>query len=1302
MRDVTFDPSLSRSIAARLRIDDERVRFSSVLTSETYTNSYYDAEDYNSGILRVIQEGTRLYSQYVQDGVFPAWVYIVSGVGSTDKPALFGNKLFYRNVGAHIVTRTFDGAAWSAETDTGVVVNSFCAVAPVSATEFYVLDKLATESSAYRYVHRLRYWNGSTLSTWDGRFYNSDTRFFDAVRVNSADYIYAYEQNGRGVYLKKVGNNWGTLQPLIPMDVIDDIFSYHPNLVSVINGKVWITGVMTRGETMVPLHIYMQGPEQPTLGRDMFIWKGSPGRTAVGGRKISYASEPLIGKLHLVGNEIWYLGPKILSRAPATSIFGVDNPAKMLTAGPVNVRLGAMSNQPFLLTADLPGNLTHAALKAGARAVLDVCTNDIWKTIGTFSIDALVKPRDGNGRTQTLVARSAAAKKLAQWESDAPFDYWSQTKQSSNPADMSEVVRIRGMWKDYDNTLGMERLNEDGFMYLTAKSCRNGEVRGHFQKVAGNFGIRFGVGLNYWVEGKYEAAARLKVDAYQVKDEQLLNNGIFAVYGTTEVNSAPGIKLYQVVGNVFQPLTNGAGTALQASVDFGSGTYYWLQMSFNEGRVKVMYRSGTTWTTAIDDVPKFYGETMPWMQDQTGRAAFYAKNVTPNSLCAPFSSTDRKIYLDDITGFPTSDTLIVDGEQIAYDGKSALSTRLSSTTVAPDRLMTAAQTGSGGEWAYIGRLDTSMWCRRKLDGLGWPAAPNALYVEVRITKFGDPQYDLVLGLYKNDATAGAPLGTPVEAFTIPRTMVNTNGMMSTIGFFLSKEYALTANNFNVVLSSNTAAADANNYYAMYVYSNAAATTNLASYYNKTTNTWVASGSVYEPQIFCYGMSTLPSIWSNKQVVCVSYVSGFNIGTTFKDEAGSEYTILDKDEDFSRTYMLLDRPYQQAGSPHTFSVLPYLTITQRGINGTLPASHARTTVSVYKPVPCFKCDRVEYYSSDLDLTLEEIVSEIARKSGVETTFADDELVPEPLAPNVGVTIPRGDVVVKCTLPSLTGTVVLEPWKLSQGTAGIQFTISSSSIAYGVRETFTLAAPMVGDITASFFEDSASFWCNGNFIHTFRLVDADLLAARMSSVVTQMYLGISGTETAPITFHIPESSMRIDNYILDNGRKGADLVNSLIGEKHFFYQDTADGSLRLFRDRTVVNEGAPFRLVVSAQDREEDAPGATWIRVEGGEIYEAFDDAKIAEYGMIFHLAHANEVNSMYEAIQQADYVLDDYASQYNTRSLEGEADFRVEPNDLIYYETDEGIEQIIVDSVDYEISVEGENARCAMTIQGRVP
>lgn len=210
------------------------------------------------------------------------------------------------------------------------------------------------------------------------------------------------------------------------------------------------------------------------------------------------------------------------------------------------------------------------------------------------------------------------------WQSDAPYDYWSQTKLKTAPANMEDVIRITGKWKE-DETSGdlyLEDIAEDGFLYLTPKETRNGLIKAKFKQVNADAPIKFGVGLNYFVESKADAAARLGIDTYEVKDNMLQNNGIFAIYGVHDIGGTDtlGIGVYQVDGTGFHLLSDAGSTPLFSAVDFGLD-YYWLQMRFEEGRIKVWYRAdtATSWTLAVDDVPVYHADNFPWTYDELGR-----------------------------------------------------------------------------------------------------------------------------------------------------------------------------------------------------------------------------------------------------------------------------------------------------------------------------------------------------------------------------------------------------------------------------------------------------------------------------------------------------------------------------------------------------------------------------------------------------------------------------------------------------------------------------------------------------------
>ena len=191
-----------------------------------------------------------------------------------------------------------------------------------------------------------------------------------------------------------------------------------------------------------------------------------------------------------------------------------------------------------------------------------------------------------------------------------------------------------------------------------------------------------------------------------------------------------------------------------------------------------------------------------------------------------------------------------------------------------------------------------------------------------------------------------------------------------------------------------------------------------------------------------------------------------------------------------------------------------------------------------------------------------------------------------------------------LPDLgLDTVVLSSGRLTAAAQGLDLEIGADHISYvkqGVaRETFPLARPMIGWVTVSFYENFISVWCEGKFVHSFVIDQADVDAG--GSLFT-----ITGTFGTPIEVDMPEACIRTDNFILDAGKRGAMLLSDLIGNRRFFYQDDMDGNLRIFRGRKEVNTAeTPYALEVENTAQESDASIVTRLRVEGAEVEEHYD-------------------------------------------------------------------------------------------------
>jgi hypothetical protein len=417
-------------------------------------------------------------------------------------------------------------------------------------------------------------------------------------------------------------------------------------------------------------------------------------------------------------------------------------------------------------------------------------------------------------------------------------------------------------------------------------------------------------------------------------------------------------------------------------------------------------------------------------------------------------------------------------------------------------------------------------------------------------------------------------------------------------------------------------------------------------------------------------------------------------------------------DFSQWYDLA-YPYTTAG----FVGRTTLTPTVRGAYGTTATAQTAGIVSVYSPRPALLIHKVEFYSTDIDMTLADVATEIAGKAGVKVVT--DEMRAAPLPHATGFYVQRGELIGVYDIGNhSTGTIRFSPWLTAQ-TLTDQYTPYFDVYAdrieylkrhnvtpyYILRESFPLSEPLNGKVRVSFYDNTVSFWNCDRLIHSFQLTDDD-----RRTTVFDNYLYISNTTGQDISFHIPYACQRIDNFIMDNGKKGTALLNDLAGRRKIFFTETIDGSIRLFRSRTEVNLAAPYRLAVSTGKVETDIPIATRIRIEGGEVYETISSA-IWKHGNVFTMAHIPEINNWEDVGYFTGIMLEDAANEYSRRELTGAADWRIEPQDIIYVELPdrgdpnfptglpEGVTPLIVDSINFDMVVNQDAVQCDMTLIG---
>jgi hypothetical protein len=1329
MRNVAYEQALSpvRSIGARLTFSDTRLRFSYVPTPESPADyDLYDACEYGTGILQAAvlksdPAGTIRF-RYIADldGVWPAWSTVRPSPDPIYHLALHAGRLFMSstNLGVGFWRADYSNGAFYGSTSIARYDN--CLLAPVSTNDVYVLKNTTAAGKPYSYGKLMKVNMTTWVETpWYGRIYDTTpARYMDAVRVGNVDYIYMTEEaGGRTVFVKNEAGAWSEKKFVVPLDVVDDVSSFRLSSATVINGKTLVTGALSRSWG-VPMHIYTFGPDRYTLGRDLFI----------GSQHIAGS-----GKLHLVDSTLWYIGPGLIYKAPATQLVGYDNPAMTFTTEAVtNLRMSAASNQPFTLTVDLDHTLSHAAIRPGSQVKVEAKVNGEYSDIGTFNVDAVLRPNEDTGQSLSLALRSHNLKELTTWESDAPYDYWSQIKLSTNPKDLAKVIRATGQWKEENGALTTYDLNKDGFLYTSAKACHNATVRAKFKRMSGDWNVRFGVGVNTYIETKAEAAERLDKDLYSITEADYGQNGIFAIFGKTEYNGTmPGIGLYTLNTSVWTKLT-------AVSLSLAEDVYTWVQFRFTDGLCQIYTRPDgvDAWTKVLEYTIES-NDFFPWKADYMGRGAIFARNETASSTFR--NIINNLIAVDDNSIFAVSDKVVVDQEVITYSGKSnpAPTTLASPPEYPPEATYDYPEsayyplykngTASGVEANIIlagqsfGIAGTAK-IRQKLNAPVYYAG-RICGIRAQIYKIGNPTDGVKVSIVNSKLSAKT-------TYTVPSSQMDAYPA-SPRDRFSRKQIAfpvdvVTIANTDYLVFERVGDLDPNNYYVLlattYV---AGATAAACDKYNEVTKVWSAvTNTVVQSNLYVYkpGELRLTSEWTgfpNQPGYFANWVlRGLPIQGHFSTSTGYFYSGVDLPEvwtsaksdvlTYSNYAFHISTPVPEQWC-RPWNVYPTLMIDQRAMDGTATSTHTEgIPIYVFRAGPFIYLSSVEYYSSDYDLSLEDMAVEIAAKSGVqniESTLAyPASVVPSASNP----TFSRRNIIAHLRLDALDGTVVLEGRKPAADQPGFALTIDGSTLSMA-GETFTADNPITGDVTVSFFEEPLtslqsesdprtvyiSVWQNGTFLYTFVRSDAG----------TGDLFIIQGTATAPIGVHIAEACMRVDNWILDNGKKGAQLIEELIGEKRFFFHDH-EGAVRLFRTRDEINPGEPYPLAVTEGWAESDASIATRIRIEGSDIRELYDEEMLVEHGNLFRLVHMNEVNSPADAAYYADVVMDELGSRYKNQTLQGAADPRVEPNDILYVQLPDGAAtrtaKVIVDSVDFVLTVDETAAVFDMSISGRVP
>jgi len=1384
----------SRAIGGQFIFRDNRLVFSARNNSESigvYSVYDVDACQDGSGILRVAtkNDGTLQYV-YIDDPVeiitdtwqpWGAWSQINALSGNSNcNIAVEDSRAWFAKDDGYLYYIDYDSGTdtWGTEVqvlDISTWLTLDVRLAPVNTDLCYV--KVGPDGGVQKYsaIYAVSS-TGSIQSTFHGRVYGdatADARF-DAVTLGDYDYIFAADKDtGRSLYTKVSNGVWSELKQVVPLDVVDNTAFFQLGSVSVIDGKIWIAGRYSRGEFM-EFEMYSFGNgDNFSSARDMYI--------------SNHWSDTIGGKLFLIGNYLVYSGYGGEAYSPATMLVGVDNSTRKKTTSEV---FGASINFRTSNAGKFSGEISNSLrddpiIREGGEVEIFSTINGNSSTLGKFGLDVISPSDTLSGGRFALGGRSIGAKKMDQWESDQSYDFWSQNKGYCNPSELEEIVLSPGDWNSDDSVLSMEDLNIDGFAYTVERATRGGSSKARFKYTTDSgYSPSFGVGVNYYQETKYEAATRLGVEASEVTEGQYGNSGIFAIYDGTDM------KVYSIVTDVWTEIAT-------SSLELDADTWYWIEILFQDGYIRVSYREDatTSWVEVIETVFE-EDDTEPWFRDQddVGRGALYMRNGSVYSDTVGFSSSAAIIPVDDVTDFPTTETVIVDNEKITYDGVATASPlpdemewiegytfrQAPHNNASWDNILLYNQpwrdeTGeinlgrSYTESMFVGQAFRGPYGRERVDKLYVPVkkvgSPGDLYAYFVLDAFDNdyhPVASAVLG--RSTGVAAADIDTEYdwiefdftgESWThndYPNRTLAASGYGKAYWVFLS-----TAPSIGSSSETYSAYADASNYYQVKLNASYSEALGLTLYWKDGSPHWNnCSGSLpfqlvgagpfvadaYEIYVADADAVTIDEdTYNDMALVCIEgpgegramRIVGYDSQAPSQWVPNRSYLPPDNWEDHvndtnhgawedpdARRIFVDERP-SSFGDGSKFLIKPALMIGTdvdgellRGVDDTTVTSHGETEVSIYRSNRVL-CDSFEVHSTDIDMRIEDMAAEIAGKSGVFNFTAEKDIDESVEFTDAGWNGEYFDqhrhAIVKFDMPTLAagGEVGLE-FRLDDPTTpaqGYRITIDDDDnvnfyiydSGWTLLEEYPMSFSPGGEVTISVQTDLEydmghfSIWVNGRFVHSF--TDGTYLDGDYIGIVSYL------AATFVVDISAPLIDRRVDNFILDMGVRGYQLLTQVIGAKRIGIIDKDDGGIHLARiafggsyDYTIPD------IVVDVGRSISDAELKTVIRSEGGEIVELVDYDQIAEHGFLFGMFNAPEATDEWETSMEATAILYDVQSSAETVSFVGAADPRIESNDVARVYIPSGYETIIIDAVDYTLDVSGDQPIFDMSVEAR--
>lgn len=644
-----------RIVSSRLVIKDHRLRFYDLNKSSISLGSLksYDAAEKSGSIYEVANYNNTLYYRYISNpgGSWPGWSNSGRSLKANSRPGLYQNRVFYQESGGTVKYSDLNGSSLGgANSYSGFPISGTLSIAPIGSTKCVMRD-VPSASSTFAKVMQ----TNPAGYTWEGHIYgNTDLslEYFDAeTDENGWTYVFWSEGKSRLKYMKyqREWEPWSNVMDVIPMDVVDDLNTFAFGGVTrrgsvgsgtdwPLEGNLWIGGALARTD-MGNMQMYTVGPPW-SAGRDIFV--GTDGAT----------SAPYWGgKIHFVGSNVYYIGPSSAYRASGTDWTGDSSPSTTIY-DIASVNFTQEQNNSAKLIVEIPYDTSSSTVRQGSDVIWYARVQQHGGSIqeikmGTFNIDMILESHNTGGKAKTIVARSRSVKELQMWRPDTSFDYWGSDTKVSDPAELSEVIRLDGHWDGSSGYLVNNEMNKIGdtvsqeklgLMYSTARPSRGAIAKMKFKFDSdSNLMPIMGVGLNYYNETKEEAAVRTgATDPNTVNWWYYGRSYLLFGWGPTQHSGSDGWMIRNIEDGqwsvIYPPIASGA---LYPSAN----TWYWIMAQYREGKIFYWWRANSTSTWTLLHTETFEEDNKPWFNvSNTGRAALFSHNETLWIYKQPFNS----------------------------------------------------------------------------------------------------------------------------------------------------------------------------------------------------------------------------------------------------------------------------------------------------------------------------------------------------------------------------------------------------------------------------------------------------------------------------------------------------------------------------------------------------------------------------------------------------------------------------------------------------------------------------------------